>query len=204
MINFLCPKPKTPSGGVWFIHRLVQLLNEANKPAKVIQTEPFEVTWDANPIPRNMIGRLKDLEQGGALVVPECLWPPAPYEGRTIMFCQNYIWLSQDPSSFANGAAETIVCSRFLANHMKRIYNANVIGKITPFLDEGVWLSPNELPYGKDANRVLVMARRNDYWDKLTYLLGEEGFPFEVVERSVTQRELAEKLPLLLLLIELK
>lgn len=191
MIVFLCPKPKDPSGGCWFIHRCVQLLNQAGREALVVQTEPYEVWWDANPIPPSMVTTLdKAPRHCDVLVVPEVLYPPsgAIAAERTICFVQNRAYL---PEAYRDPKPETMVVSRYLYNWMKRVHGV-ASSRVTPFLDDGLWLDPNEIGHSKDANCVLVIARRNSYHEKLAAALEGAGFPYDYVTAPLDQRELAK------------
>lgn len=189
MIGFICPKPETPSGGVWFIHRIVKLLNDAGVPARVIQTEPFVVWWDANPIPDEYISTLRDAAPCTTIVVPEVAWPLMNFENsRKICFVQNRMWLPQELETY-RGRLEVIVPSRYLANYMVREWGAKVLGKITPFLDEDVWR-----PTPKTKDRVLVVARRNPYHEAVAYALSEQGYLVDYVTTPQSQRDLAEHL----------
>lgn len=190
MIYIVCPKPDAPSGGVFFLHRLVQLLNQAGRPALVAQTEPFEVWYDHAPIPREMIVTVSDIRknEAEAIVIPECLWPMQGFDGiRQICFVQNFIWLPKEFDAYAE-KPETWVCSRFLANHMNRVHRITA-KKVTPFVDQEFWQ-----PTPKQANRTLVSARRNPYHAQMRELLEVDGFPVEYVTEPLTQGELFNKL----------
>lgn len=196
MIFFLCPKPQTPSGGCWFIHRLAFLLNMADRPAKVIQTEPFQIWWDSHPTDPRMIGKLSDLRptEYDTVVIPEVLWgektPVNALNGphRIVVFVQNRIWLG-DSRNYDNGVVEVLVCSRYLKNYMERVHRAKVIGIVRPYLDPDVWH-----PTPKIANRTLIVARRNPYHEKVKAMLEADGFPVEYVTDPITQMELARRL----------
>lgn len=192
MIYFLCPKPSAPSGGVQFIHNIVRLLNGVGLESKVLLTEPFDCWWMAHPIPDSMIGSVRDsIQDGSTLVVPECLWagrfPPRLALGdyRRVVFVQNYIWL---PDGFEYHQVETLVCSRYLANHMQRLHRANVIGLVRPYLDNDLWQ-----PTPKKANRVLVVARRNPYHEQVRDMLQAAGFDVDYSTEPMTQAELSAR-----------
>jgi hypothetical protein len=182
----MCPKPALPSGGCWFIHRLVGLLNEMGHDAKVWTPQPFIVTWDAHPIDPSLVVQSIQPGRGDTVIIPEVNWPVADMNGaRQILFVQNYLWL--DKYVFDSNPGDTLVCSRFLANHMQRVFNANVIGKITPFLDDDVWF-----PSPKLANRVLLVARRRpDLSAMLRSQLESNGFEVDYVTEPMTQIELS-------------
>jgi len=191
-VYWICPRPETPSGGAWFIHRLARMLNDLGHKSYVFQAEIGNVWWDANPIePQHIKTGAIVAGQGDTVIIPEYLWPQAPrvhVDGaRRILFVQNYIWLSQE--AFRNDPAETLVCSRFLANHMQRVFKTNVTGKLTPFLDEGVWG-----PTPKKKDRTLLMARRNPYHAAMKQALEAAGFPVEYVTEPLSQKQLAAKL----------
>ena len=188
MIYFYCPKPPNllPSGGIWFIHRIVGLLNEIDIPARVWTPNPIDVYWDAHPIDKSLVTQSIRLGQGDTLVVPEVNWPMAQVQGvRNILFVQNYVWLNK--AEYFSNPGEVLVCSRFLFNHMRRVFDSHVIGKVTPFLDDDVW---QDSP--KQGNRVLVIGRRTETWRKMVELLNENGFVPEVIEQPLTHRQLSE------------
>ena len=188
MIYFQVPKPDAPSGGVWFLYKCVDLLNRAGKPARALQREnEYIAWWDACPIDKSLIVTEARLHDSDVLVVPEGNWPPVQTSGRHIMFVQNYIWLPKG-IDLAREKPETIVCSQFLKNHMRRVYGIEA-PIITPYLEEKVWA-----PTPKQKNRTLVMARRTEYAPMVRDALELEGFPVEYVDASLTQRQLAEKL----------
>jgi len=187
-VYFICPKPETPSGGVWLIHRIVGLLNQMGIESYVWTPKPFEVTWDAHPIDPAFVKNSIQPGRDDIVVVPEVNWPSTDMNGaRLIIFVQNYIWINQE--AFRNNPADVLVCSRFLANRMQRLFDAKIIGKITPFLDDDVWF-----PSPKQTNRTLIFARRNNYHAKMRDLLESDGFPVEYITESLTQRQIAEKL----------
>ena len=187
-VYFQCPKPSTPSGGVLFIHQIVQLLNEIGIKSFVWTPEPFEVWWSANPFLPEQIVKSIQPGHGDIVVIPEVGWPASEMNGaKQVLFVQNYIWLNQE--AFRNNPVDALVCSRFLANHMQRVFNASVVGKITPFLYDDVW---NPTP--KEANRTLVFARRNPYHEKMRDALEADGFPVEYVTEQLTQRQVADLL----------
>lgn len=191
MIYVLAPKPDSPSGGCWFLHRIVKLLNDAGMEARVLQKEPHEIWWDAHPIPASMIGRIgESLKVGSTVIVPEVMWPPPPAfnDMRQIVFVQNRIWLPQG-LDFAKSNAEILVVSRYLANHMKRVHKANVIGLVRPYLDDDVWH-----PTPKKANRVMVVARRNPYHERMKDMLSAAGFDVMYITGQLKQTEIAEVL----------
>ena len=201
MILFLCPKVdvKSPSGGVWYVHRLAQMANDHIEISRVVQTEatPVPVWWDANPIRPELVTTLEDLRHeydtlgDVTWIIPEVMWhdfsplPQAPT--RRIMFVQNTIWAPKSIGDYKN--VEVLVCSRHLANYMRRVYFANVIGKVTPFLDAEPWH-----PTPKQTNRTLIFARRNNYHEAMKLAMEAEGFPVEYVTEPLTQNQIAEKL----------
>jgi len=189
VIYFHVPKPDTPSGGVWFLYKLVDLLNQAGLPALAWQkTNDYLAWWDANPIPRRYLTTEIRLGQGDVLVVPEVLWPHIHRDGvRSLCFVQNYVWL--DRLEFLRDPGEVLVCSRFLANHMQRVFDVKALRKVTPFLE----LSPWRVGI-KQKNWVLVMARRNPYHQMLKVALEAEGFGVVYVTEPQTQAQLADLL----------
>ena len=187
-IYWVCPKPRAPSGGVWFIHHLAQMLNLAGMESYVVQTEPFHVWWDANPVDPKIIRGVQDpLESDGIVVVPDILWPPATkYPGKLMVFLQNYVWLRDSHTPLEN----VLVCSRFLANWLERERDLKPVGKLTPYLSDGVW----ENEGGHSDRRVLVIARRNDFHSELAVRLAEDGLEVVYVREAVSQVELARLL----------
>lgn len=185
-IYFACPKPALPSGGVWYIHRLAGLLNEIGIDARVWTPQPFDVWWDSHPIDASLVMQSISPCRGDTVVIPEVNWPASDMNGaRNILFVQNYVWL--DKYVFDSNPGDTLVCSRFLANHMQRVFNARVIGKLTPFLDDDVWF-----PSPKVANRVLIVARRRpDQAESLRQKLEANGFSVDYVTDALSQRDLS-------------
>lgn len=191
-IFWLCPRPETPSGGVLLIHKLAYLLDQAGFNSRVIQKPYFGwPKWDAcRPDNADEIlqGRLEQVTSADTIVVPEVMHPLAGMEEvRKIVFVQNRLWMQKSLDVYRPGT-EVLVCSRYLANHVERVYHLKPIGIVRPYLDEGVWK-----PTPKQANHVLVIARRNDHWKKLIVALERDGFPFTVVSEPLTQRQLAEQ-----------
>lgn len=188
MINWLCPKPDSPSGGVFFIHKIVQVLNEIGIEAKVVQLTPFEVWWSAHSIPLDYITTVDNAPRDvDVLVIPECLHGYKDTFGakRVMTFVQNTMWMDK---SLNWDGVELLVCSAYLRNNMERNYpQAKVVGKLTPYLEEGVWQ-----PTPKTANKVLVSARRNNYFLEVSNLLIDNGYEVVLLDGSKTQRELAE------------
>lgn len=193
MVNWLCPKPEAPSGGVMFIHRFAYLLSQLGIESKVIQQKPFEVWWDATPVPKEIYAG-RDIQ--GALagdnmtIIPEPMWHnefrqwPNP-----IMLCQNWIWLDK---RLPLGDAKIIVCSRHLANYIQRNYNGGrVIGIIHPYVADGVFVREDE---HRVANRVLIINRRNDLGVKLRAILEELKFEVVMSTGNVSQTTLASNL----------
>ncbi len=201
MILFLCPKidVKSPSGGVWFLHRLAQMANDHIRPARVVQIEETTVPvwWDAHPIRQELVTTLSDVRQESDFpenitwVIPEVMWSEyslLPQSStKRLMFVQNNIWAPKRIEDYRD--AEVMVCSRHLANYMRRIYFAKVAGKVTPFLDTEPWQ-----PTPKQPNRTLVFARRNNYHEAMKLALESEGFPVEYVIEPLTQMQIYEKL----------
>lgn len=198
-IFFYCPRPPVnkdgiipPSGGIYFIHRLVSLLNELGHPALVWTPRPLEVWWDAHPIRHEYI--VETIQPGPAdtVVIPEVNWPPAEMNGaRQVLFVQNYIWL--DRSQFIQHPGDTLVCSRFLANHMQRVFDARVIGMLTPYLDDDVWVKDLSLYTPKKSGRVMLLNRRNERLaDKMRMALELSGqFEVDFITEPLSQRQLA-------------
>ncbi len=188
MIYFMCPRPAAPSGGVWFLHRLAQLLQAAGQPARVVPLGDFSVWWDAHLSYENLSEPNPQLLPGDTLVVPEVLWPQAARQGvRTVLFVQNYIWL--DKAAYFSNPAEVVVCSQFLANYMGRIFGRKVTGVITPFLDDDVWAAGEKLP-----GRVVILARRNPHHADLREKLTGLGFDVDYITEPLDQRTLAAHL----------
>ena len=172
-VLFLCPKIDAvhPSGGVWLIHRLAQMTNDHIQPARVVQLdEILPIWWDSHPVRLEIVTTLEELRhesdvpENATWIIPEVMWPdysPLPHPAmRRIMFVQNTIWAPKQIADYKN--AEVLVCSRHLANYMRRVYFANVIGKVTPYLDEDPWhVTP------KQTNRTLIFARRNKYHEAM-------------------------------------
>jgi len=188
MIYVLCPKPDAPSGGVWFLARIVQLLNGLGIEARLVKMEPFSIYWDAHPISESQVITPASMLLGHTLVIPEVIWPTTLESKRKILFVQNQTWMSKELELYRQHD-QALVCSRYLANYLKRHYPVEVIGKITPFLDPDVF---NPTPKQKD--RTLVIARRNPYHAKMRAALEEAGFPVTYVTSPLTQRQIAEKL----------
>ena len=186
-VSFLCPKPDSPSGGVFFIHKIVQTLNEIGIDAKVVQTTPFDCWWDANPISADYITTTENAPRDvDVLVVPEVMHGYKDTFGakRVMTFVQNTMWMDK---SLKWDGVELLVCSAYLRNHMERNYQqAKVVGKLTPFLEEGVWK-----PTPKTANKVMVSSRRNNYFKDVRKLLEEAGYEVLFLDGSLNQRELA-------------
>ena len=168
--------------------RIVQLLNGLGIEARLVKMEPFSIYWDAHPIPESHTISPASISRGGTLVIPEVLWPTTLESERKILFVQNQTWMSKEIELYRQHD-QTLVCSRYLANYLKRHYPVEVIGKITPFLDPDVF---NPTPKKKD--RTLVIARRNPYHAKMRAALEEAGFEMSYVTSPLTQRQLAEKL----------
>lgn len=192
MIYFYCPEPTTPSGGVWFIHRLVHLLNEAGRPARVLLPRaPAPVWWDIHPIPAEETAvRNQRLEAGDTVFVPEGmwhfgLWPEGP---RYIVFLQNYIWLNLE--HFKSHPTEVLVCSRFLYNWCTRELGLTPLGIVRPYLNPLLWR-----PTPKQSNRTLILARRDSAMAHMLAMAAEaNGFPIDFVDEPLTQWELFEHL----------
>ena len=200
MILYLCPKidVMSPSGGIWYIHRLAQMANDHIQPSKVVQTDgPMPVWWDSRPIRPELVitheevNDEPDFPENITWIVPEVMWldylPLLKQAKRRIMFVQNHIWAPKQIADYQN--VEVLVCSRYLANYMRRVYFANVLGKVTPYLDDELWhVAP------KQANRTLIFARRNKYHEAMKLALEAEGFPVEYVTEPLTQVQISEKL----------
>ncbi len=186
-VYFICPKPALPSGGVWYLHRLAGLMNEIGIESKVWTPQSFDVWWDAHPVDPSIVMKSIAPGRGDIVVVPEVNWPASDMNGaKNILFVQNYVWL--DKYVFDSNPGDTLVCSRFLANHMQRVFNARVIGKITPFLDDDVWF-----PGPKIANRVLIVARRRpELADILRQCLEAANFTVDYVTEPLSQRDMSD------------
>lgn len=188
-----CPMPAAPSGGVYMLFKMAEVLRRLGHEACVVQTQPFTPYWFAYEPPADlatsasMVAGTDDI-----VIIPETLWPQPPriymLPGvRRIMFLQNYIWL--DRAGYLRDPGETIVCSRFLWNYARREMNAKVIGKFTPYLEEGIWkVTP------KTQNKVLVMGRRNSYHEKLVAQLRSSSYDVDYVTEPLTQREISQRL----------
>ena len=184
---WMCPKPETPSGGVAFIHQLAALADKPGRPSIVFQMQPFSCWWMAKPIDERLIhsGSL-EFRPDDIIICPEVLWGQAKaLSPKKICFVQNHIWIEK-----LEAGTPVLVPSRYLANYVKRVWNCNVIGKVTPFLDEGVWPTVRQ----QERDRVLLMARRNDYHPAMKSALEAAGFTVDYVTEPLTQRQLAEHL----------
>jgi hypothetical protein len=179
---FIAPKSADPSGGIWFIHRLAGMLPDAS----VSQEEPFEVFWDAHPEKQ---GHRLDMNKCPAptgadtTIIPEVRW--GNYQGlpgRKILFVQNRMWLDK---RLDLADVEAWACSRYLCNYLKRVHGISS-KKVTPFVDHDVW---HTVP--KRDRQVLVMARRNPYYEDMLERLRQADWPFVAVHHPVSQRELA-------------
>lgn len=185
---FVCPKPDGPSGGVWFIHRIVGLLQEMGKEALVIQEEPFDVWWDNNPNYKDFIlTNFDKVKPEDVLIVPEVRWLKyAQFPALKSCFLQNHLW---SPPLESN--VPVIVCSRYLANYVERMWKGSVIGKITPFLDDNLW-SRDPSPHEKD--KVLLMGRRNEYHASMKTMLEASNFTVDYITKPLSQFELSQHL----------
>lgn len=185
MIFFLTPKSDSPSGGIWFLGRLAGMLVPD---ACVAQTESFGVWWDAHPEKQApTFSRNLEPKDGDALVVPEVLFDAFrnPFlfpHSRKIMFLQSETWLDK---RFDLRGIEAWTCSRYLCNYLKRVHGISS-RKITPFVDDDVWHSVE-----KHDRQVLVMARRNAYYEDMIHRLEQENWPFVAIDKPISQRELA-------------
>lgn len=190
-VYWYCPKPDSPSGGVWFIHRLASLLNAAGMASRVIVPEPFKVWWDAHPIDESLVLVTKSiLAEGDTLVVPEVNWPvPASAGVRQILFLQNYIWLDTETrDQIRRDKPEILVCSRYLFNWCTRELGIRPIGIVTPFLDEDVWDKEDKV-----TGSVILFARRNsDMAERLAEAITLAGFSTYLCRTPITQREIRQ------------
>lgn len=184
-VAWICPKPSSPSGGVYFIHRLAKLTEELGHYSYIRQTEPFLVNWDANPQYQGRVSSGDEVEHADWTIVPEVLWDK-PFINRehSICFMQNYIWLNKE--YFHDHPGPMITCSRFMSNYAKDVLGVTPLGELTPFLDEDVWKS--DAP----SERVLIMARRSGIAFRLRDVLEKDGFPVTVIDYDISQRELAK------------
>lgn len=201
-VYWYCPKPETASGGVWFIHRLGAMLAKSGVASRVCQLKDgFDVWWDAHPTSPDLplvinpeLGGVPEVE-GDTIVVPEVLWPMESRPGvRQILFLQNYIWLGGEARELIRSQRpEILVCSRYLANWCIRELAVRPIGILHPYLDDDVWA-----PTPKEANRVLMYARRSDeefhMAERLEVAIESAGFPVWVVRQDVSQRQLRDLL----------
>lgn len=189
---WFCPKPDAPSGGVWFIHRLAHLLAQSGRPSFVVQTEPFDVWWDARPTPAGLITIKPAAMPGDTLILPEVMWSPTyvtSFPGaRPIMFLQNYIWLSEEKREACRKLKpEILVCSRFLANWCQRVLGVRPIGIVNPYLDPDTWYSGI-----KEPNSVVIFARRGqEMAARLERELLEDAFSLLTIYSPLTQKEIA-------------
>lgn len=198
-IYWLCPKPDSPSGGVWFIHRLAQLCDQYGLPAHVVQVspEPFDVWWDANPVARRipLFGpqvQKHPIVHGDTLVVPEVLWDIGfDTRERKILFIQNYIWIGQETRARIRiQKPEILVCSRYLYNWCERELGIKPIGIVTPYLDPDVWAKEDKV-----TDSVLLFSRRNpEMADALYREITAAGFDVHLQRDPVSQREIRELL----------
>lgn len=187
-IVLIAPKPGSPSGGCWLLHRIADLLDKMGKDAYVLQEEPYQVFWDANPISNRLIKYdINQVKPDDIVLVPEVLWLKyVNLNANKICLVQNWIWSPPLTSDIP-----VITVSRYLENYAKRNWNSKIVGKITPFLDDNVW-GRNPVEHTKD--RVLLMGRRNNYHQTMKLALEETGFSVDYVTEPLTQWELAEKL----------
>jgi len=186
-VYFLSQKPAAPSGGCWFLARLAGMLPDA----VVAQTDPFLVDWDAHPEKqaRTTLGPLEPTSKD-VIVVPEFLWDafrnPSLFPlTRKVMFLQSETWLDK---RFDLHGVEAWTCSRYLCNYLKRVHGIPS-KKITPFVDDDVW---HTVP--KRDRQVLVMARRNPYYEDMLERLGQAGWPYIAIHKPISQRELSDYL----------
>lgn len=182
---FICPRPSTPSGGVDFIHRIVRLLNELGINAVVYHEEPFQIWWSSFQLSEEYIFNEKPISEiDDVMVIPEVRWHDySNSKLRKICFLQNWLWCPK-----LDAGTEVLVCSRYLANYATRTWNANVIGKVTPFLDD-IWKSAEKI-----ENSVLLFARRNDYWQSMKDMLLESGFTVDLITEPLSQLEIAKRM----------
>lgn len=189
-IAWICPKPSAPSGGVWFIHRLAKLTQELGYETEIVK-EPFDVWWDANPVTDVKITEKTELDDSDWLIVPETNWDKPHIQGvkNKVCFLQNFIWLNKE--YFAEHPGPMITCSRFMSNYASDVLGVKPLGKVTPFLDENVWIPGNHAP-----DRVLIMARRSEIAFYLRDLLEKDGFSVTVIDYAISQKDLAKWLSL--------
>jgi hypothetical protein len=184
---FFCPKPAAPSGGVWFIHKLVGLLRKMGKEAFVVTNEPFDVWWDANPLSKSYIKVASPkLAYTHTIVIPETsIHLTYRNVERKICFLQNHIWAEKIPED-----GETIVCSRYLYNYtLDKYAKQKKIWKVTPYLEEDVWYSTEKI-----KEKVFMYSRRSSYSEYITSLLTERGFIVDHCTEPVSQRDAAKRL----------
>jgi len=188
VITFVCPKPDTPSGGVWFIHKIVQLMRKIGIEAVVAQTTKFDVWWANETFDDDMIVEYDKATKSDVWVYPEVLWSlSSGRDGRKIMFVQNAVWGPTEKKDYEG--VEVLVCSRHMWNKVKRLYQANVIGKITPYVDPELFPTT-----AKTKDAVLLIKRRTDMYDQIRDAVVSAGFrPIEITQ-PVTQKQIAAML----------
>ena len=199
MIYWLCPKPGAPSGGVLVIHHFAHILDTHGIPSRVIQAEPFEVWWDAEPVPE-YIYKERDTFIHDALrdnacvtVIPETLWhaetEKAPW-CNPVMMCQNWMWLDK---RLPLKGAKVVVCSRHLSNYLQREYEgADVIGIVRPFVNGAFTAVPRDA--ASKRQRVLIISRRNSIAGNLRDFLTKLDYEVDFVDQPLTQKEIATHL----------
>lgn len=192
MINWLCPKPSAPSGGVLFVHRLAELLDRnIVGMSRVTQVpESFDVWWGASPIDKKIYSNrmMNESYPTDITIIPEGMWHnekgnwPNP-----IMFCQNWLWLDK---RIPLKGVKIITVSRHLSNYLQREYQgANVVGIIHPYVGKVFDYNPS-IP--KTKNRVIVVSRRNNLGEMIRPMLSQAGYDIDFIDKPISQAEIAE------------
>jgi hypothetical protein len=174
MINWLCPKPDGPSGGVTFIHHFAHILDCNGHRSQVIQQSPFDLWWDAEPVPGYIIAGSanRDIKEN-ITIIPEVWWHEySPYWPNPIMLCQNWLWLDKRVPLVPG--TKIITVSRHLSNYLQREYeNANVIGIVHPYVPKVFRV---DLEQKRNTNLVYIQNRRTDLVSEAVRLLNKFNF----------------------------
>lgn len=187
MIYWFCPPPTTPSGGVWFIHRLAALSG-----GTVLSENLEPVWWDDLPQrERAPIDTKATLKDADTVFIPEVTWQTYPlvraWPGRKLVFLQNYIWASHNPTDY--DGVELVTVSRFLDNWCRRVLGKTPVGMFSPYLDDGPWH-----PSPKTTDRTLIFTRRNAAAARaVAAALSAENFPVDLVEEPLSQLQIMSR-----------